>query len=338
MKIGLFTQFREPELAEAAVKSCQKLGVDYEVVDILSSDWMEKVRNSGCDGFFCTSTCVSPELKTLLDERYYFVSQVMKYPIYPDFKGLYIHESKRNMATFLELYAYPHAKTSVFTNIKEALEYIDGCQFPLVTKCNVGSGAAKVIILKNRSAARRMAKRCIDISYINFLKPGFAYRMRFKHSFIPRVHDIRNRQKDYLILQEFVKDVLHEWRIIKIGDSYFGHQKLKKDGFASGSGLVGWVAPPRELLDMVRELCDKGGFRCMDVDIFETADGRYVINELQASFGSYSDYQMSIDGHHGRYVWRDGDYHFEEGDFNIYRSLYIQIEDFVRVLSNTKDR
>ena len=333
MKVGLFTQYLEPELREAAVKSCQKLGVDYEVVDILSSDWMSKVKKSDCDGFFCTSTCVSQEMKTLLDERYYFVSQIMRYPIYPDYTGMYIHESKRNMATFLELNSYPHAKTRVFVNREEALEYINECEFPLVTKSNVGSGASKVIVLKKKSEARRMARRCLDNSYISFLKPGFAYKMRFRRGYIPRLLDIRNLQKDYLILQEYVKDVLHEWRIIKVGDSYFGHQKLKKGEFASGSGLVGWVAPPRVLLDMVRELCEKGGFRCMDVDIFETAGGDYVINEMQASFGSYSDFQMSIDGRHGRYVWRDNDYHFEEGDFNIYRSLYIQIEDFVSVLS-----
>ena len=31
---------------------------------------------------------------------------------------------------------------------------------------------------------------------------------------------------NYFIVQDFVKDVQHEWRILKIGDSYFGHQKL----------------------------------------------------------------------------------------------------------------
>jgi len=96
---------------------------------------------------------------------------------------------------------------------------------------------------------------------------------------------------------------------------------------------VGWVAPPRELLEMVRELCDKGGFRCMDVDIFETKDGKYSINELQAFFGSYLDYQMSIDGHHGRYVYKDGDFIFEEGDFNVLGSTKLKIEDFIEQLS-----
>jgi len=49
-------------------------------------------------------------------------------------------------------------------------------------------------------------------------------------------------------------------RMIKIGDSYFGHKKLLKGDFASGSGAVGWEAPPRQLLEMLDLICQKGKF------------------------------------------------------------------------------
>lgn len=333
MKIGIFTTPMGPREVELAIKSCDELGVEHKVVDIFSANWIENVKAAGdCDGFYCPSNCVSQEMKTIQDERYYFVSQVLHRPIYPDFTGLYIHESKRNMAAWLEINGYPHAQTRVFTRRNEALEYLENCQYPIVTKSNVGAGASKVVIIENKAKAKRMAKKCLSDSNVKFLKPGWAYKMRFNHWYVPPMWDVRHRQKDYFIVQEFVKDVLHEWRILKIGDNYFGHQKLLKGLFASGSDRVGWVAPPRELLDMVRELCEKGGFRCMDVDIFETKDGKYSINELQAFFGSYADYQMSIDGHHGRYVWREGDYQFEEGDFNVFGSTKLKIEDFVNVL------
>lgn len=332
MKIGIFTSFLKDHTVENAIKTCQALGVDYELVDITSSDWIKNVQSSDVDGFFCPSNCLSQDLKTIQDERYYFVSQIMHRPIYPDFTGLYIHESKRNMAAWLEINGYPHAKTRVFTSRKEALEYLDTCQYPIVTKANVGAGASKVVIVKNKRKARRMAKKCLTDSFFYFAKPGWAYRTHFHRWYMPTLWDVRNRQKDYFIVQDFVKDVIHEWRILKVGDNYFGHQKLLKGGFASGSGLVGWVAPPRELLDMVREICERGGFPCMDVDIFETKDGKYSINELQAFFGSYLDYQMSIEGHHGRYVYKDGDYVFEEGDFNVFGSTKIKIEDFIKRL------
>lgn len=333
MKIGIFTTPMGPREVDLAIKSCEELGVEYKVVDVFSANWIENVKAaSDCDGFYCPSNCISQELKTIQDERYYFISQVMHRPIYPDFTGLYIHESKRNMAAWLEINGYSHAKTRTFTKRQEALDYLDACEYPIVTKSNVGAGSSKVVIVKNKAKAKRMARKCLSDSMFSFLKSGWAYKMRFHHWYVPPMWDVRHRQKDYFIVQDFVKDVIHEWRILKIGDNYFGHQKLLKGLFASGSDRVGWVAPPRELLDMVRELCEKGGFRCMDVDIFETKDGQYSINELQAFFGSYADYQMSIDGHHGRYVWCNGDYHFEEGDFNVYGSTKLKIEDFVKSL------
>jgi glutathione synthase/RimK-type ligase-like ATP-grasp enzyme len=335
MKIGIFTSFQDNEIIHQAIESCKSLNVDYEVIDITCEDWIDNVKKSNCSGFFCPSNCVSQELKSIQDERYYFVSQVMNRPIYPDFLGLYIHENKRNMAAWLELNNYPHSKTRVFTDRNEALQYLSECNYPIVTKANVGAGASKVRIVKSQSKAKQMAKKALSKGLfgkaIFIFSPGLYYISKLKGIKFP---DLQNPQKDYFIVQDYVKDVLWEWRILKIGDNYFGHQKLLKGEFASGSGMVGWVAPPKHLLKMVRELCQKGGFECMDVDIFETKDGKFLINELQASFGSYLDYQMCIDGRHGRYKDINGEFVFEEGDFNVHGSTKLKIEHFAKLLSD----
>lgn len=335
MKIGVFTSYGHE--TEKAVEACKAIGVDYEVVDILSADWVKIVRESDCDGFFCSSCAIAQDMKNILDERYYFVSQVMKRPIYPDFTGLYIHENKRNMAAWLEINGYPHAKTKAFTRKKDVVEYLDHCEYPVVVKQNIGSGAKKVRIVKSRCKAKRLARKCFP-PFDDRLAPlhsGLYYWTDIRH--VP-VLDIHNVQKDYFLVQEFIKDVKWEWRMIKVGNSYFGHQKLMKGKYASGSGLVGWVDPPKELLYLVKDLCEKGGFPCMDVDVLEDGEGHYYINELQASFGSYEDYQMSINGKPGRYVWRDGDFHFEEGLFNTYWSNKIKIEHFIELLNNKQER
>lgn len=335
MKIGIFTSFQSDKFVKQAIESCKSLDVDYEVVDIISENWLENVRKSDCDGFFCPSNCVSQELKTIQDERYYFVSQIMKRPIYPDFLGLYIHENKRNMAAWLELNDYPYAKTRVFTDRENALEFLSTCEYPIVTKANVGAAASKVRIVKNKRQAIHMAKKCLPKkSIFKFLSLGLYYKTKIKFFNIP---DLHNPQKDYFIVQDYIKDILWEWRILKIGDSYFGHQKLLNGEFASGSGKVGWVAPPQHLLEMTRELCQKGGFRCMDVDVFETKDGKFVINELQASFGSYLDYQMCIDGVPGRYKDIDGEFVFEEGKFNVFGSTKLKIEDLIQEIKKRKE-
>lgn len=336
MKIGVFKSF--DGVHEKVVAACKDLGVEFEVVDILSANWMENVKKSNADGFFCPSNCTSQEKKSILDERYYFVSQLMNRPIYPDYLGGFIHESKRNMAAWLELYGYPHAKTRVFTDKHEALDYADHCRYPFVTKANLGSGSSKVIIIKSKRQARKMIKKCFTWfdtpkwALLNIPFHAFYYKVKFKGiTFCDR----RNPQKDYFIAQDYFENVKCEWRILKIGDSYFGHQKLLKGEFASGSGLVGWVAPPKELLLMVKDLCEKGGFPCMDVDIFENNKGEYCINELQSFFGSYLDYQMKIDDVPGRYVYKNGDFCFEEGEFNTFGSNRLKIENFCNLLKDS---
>ncbi|GAJ23391.1 unnamed protein product, partial [marine sediment metagenome] len=128
--------------------------------------------------------------------------------------------------------------------------------------------------------------------------------------------DPRDRDQGCVLFQEYLADA-SEWRIIRLGKSYFGHQKLKKGQFHSGSGKVGWYDPPKKLLNFVYEVTEKGNFTSMDIDIFETRDGRYLVNELQSMFGSYLDYQMLVDGRPGRYIYKPSTagWIFEEGIF-----------------------
>lgn len=334
MKIGIFKAFSDIHLK--VIEACKDIGVDYEVVDILSADWIKNVQESDCDGFFCSSTTISQEKKTILDERYYFVSQIMKRPIYPDYLGLFIHENKRNMAAWLEINNYPHAKTKVFTNKKEAANYLNNCTYPIVVKANVGAAASKVRIINSKAKAKRLLSKCFPLKddyRFSALNLGLIYNTKVKGISYPDLHNI---QKDYFLVQEFIHEMLHEWRIIKIGDSYFGHQKLLNGNFASGTGLVGWVEPPKELLLMVKELCEIGGFLCMNVDIFETKKGQYFINELQASFGSINDSQMYINDKPGRYRFVNGDFVFEEGFFSTFGSNRLKIEHFIEILDKNE--
>jgi hypothetical protein len=120
-----------------------------------------------------------------------------------------------------------------------------------------------------------------------------------------------------VLLQEYIS-VLKEWRWVRIGDSFFGHVKGCVDGFHSGSGLVEWDVPEERHLNFLLEVTEKGGFRSMDVDVFETTDGRLLVNELQAVFGaSHSVDQMRKDGIPGRFVQKAGssEWVFESGDF-----------------------
>ena len=71
----------------------------------------------------------------------------------------------------------------------------------------------------------------------------------------------------------------------------------------------------------------------MALDVFETQDGRFLINELQSIFGSIDDSQMYIDGVPGRFRCVDGRFVFEEGRFNRHGSYTLRVQHFVEMLS-----
>jgi hypothetical protein len=78
--------------------------------------------------------------------------------------------------------------------------------------------------------------------------------------------------------------------------------------------LKNYDNPPAGLLDFVREITGKHGFRSQAVDIFESDRG-YLVNEMQCIFGQSDSYQMLVDGKQGRYVREEGVWVFQEGDF-----------------------
>lgn len=331
MKLGILKGFYVGFWPDSYRKACEELAIDYEMIDIASPDWMDNIKRSvdSIDGFLVSPPCNYQELKTIYDERLFFIDQFFKKPIYPNFKSCYIYESKRNMAAFLDFFGFPHAKTQVFVDKEEALSYVQNVKYPIVIKANIGAGGRAVNIVKTVSEAKRLVNQ-------SFGEKGGAYctgmktivRGRFG---IPR-ELTGEGQRHFIIIQEYF-DIKWEWRILKVGDSYFGHQKLLKGNKASGSGLVGWVMPPEELLYLAKDIFDKGEFNVMDADIFETVDGRFVVNELQAQFGSYLDYQMEIDGKPGRLVYsEEKGFVWEEGVFNRINSCLLKVENFVEIL------
>jgi len=328
MKLGILTDhYNQYELYE---KSCKELNVDYVVIDILSSDWLTNIKaNIDCNGFIARPMYDYEEQRDVYIERIYYINNILKKIIYPTFDEQMIYENKRNMATWLSMHNFPHVETKVFLRKQEALDFLNTCTYPLVIKSNLGAGGKGVEIIETKKKAIRRVNRIFGRIHHLFALGNPQKRKKFGLN-IP-VYGMS--QKHVMIVQEY-KEIKWEWRIIKIDNSFFGHQKLLKGKFASGSGLVGWVEPPRELLDIVREICDRGNFYSMAVDIFETINDNYYVNELQSLFGSFLDSQMVIDGKPGRFKYINNEYVFEDGEFNRFGSCLLRVEHFIKILKN----
>lgn len=136
--------------------------------------------------------------------------------------------------------------------------------------------------------------------------------------------DLLNIQYHFVILQKFIKHNW-EWRCVRIGDSFFAHKKLVKGDMASGTLKKGYNDVPDNLLNFIKSVSDKHNLKSVAIDVFES-DDRYYINEIQCFFGQSDPYQMLINGKPGRYIFKDGSWHFEEGMFNTNESYDLRLE------------
>lgn len=331
MRLGILKSFREiDELVSSYAQACKYLNVDYVIIDIMSSNWIENIKKANVDGVLVRVKGNIQEHKSFFDERLAIIDEELHIPIYPSRKELFLYENKRLYAYWLNANNFPHPKSYVFYDKKNAIKFLDETEYPIVFKTSGGASASGVQIINSKHKAKRLVHKILG--YFDARLTIGLIPWTFVNKWIP-VPKFGQVQKNYIIIQEYIP-IKWEWRIIKIGNSFFGHQKLLKGQFASGSGLVGWVKPPFELLDMVDNLCNVGKFDSMAMDVFEGKDGKYYINEIQSLFGSFADYQMSIDGKHGRFIKQGVSYMFEEGDFNIINSNVLRVEDFVKKLNS----
>jgi len=281
------------------IRACREMGISYTLMDLSRNDWMDIFSLSSCDCFLIWPSASLTVWKEMFDERLYCLVKEMGKIIYPSLDEILLYENKRRVSYFLAAHQIPHPATMVFYKESGALAFIQNCDFPLILKTNTGASASGVFILENRAKAER---------YI---------RQAFSKGIVARRHNPNDRHWGYVILQEFV-DIKREWRMVRIGDSFFGHPKGKRGIYHSGSGIVHWDVPPKRLLEFTREVTEVGGFSSMDVDVFETTSGDYLVNELQTVFGAgYSLDQLRVNGEPGRFVHNQAGecWAFEEGDF-----------------------
>ncbi|MFA0203966.1 hypothetical protein AB4450_12020 [Vibrio breoganii] len=316
------------ESREAITNACIQNDAEYFQYNILGDDWYEKITEVEVDGILIQPPCNYEEHKQIIDERVFVISTKLKILTYPSLEEILVYENKRNMSYWCEIYQLPTAKTKIFTNLKDSLNYINSTSFPVVSKSNVGAGGTSVQIIKSKAKAISLAKSLFGRYHPEFALGHAPWGVK-KGIRFPRLGRI---QKHYMILQEFLP-IKWEWRLIRIGDSYFGHQKLLgSDQKASGSLKVGWEQPPTHLLEMLKKFSDDSGFRTVALDIFETIDGNYSVNEIQPLIGAYAPSQMYINGVPGRYKYSNGSFLFEEGEFCKNKCWDLRVQDLVKLV------
>lgn len=217
----------------------------------------------------------------------------------PSSESLWIDEDKLRGQYVFEINNLPMIKTFSSHSKEEVMQYIENCEYPIISKdkiCACGNG---VYMIEDKQQAKSV---CSEI---------FSSGLKTNESYI--------LQKDYVYFQEYVPNYGFDLRIIIIGDYYFGYYRYPKEGGykASGSGIVEKKELPKEamlLAKKARECLPKSNSLAVDF-IRDKRDDNYYIIETSIFVGIESCEQLMVDGVAGRYVEKDGTFTFEPGRF-----------------------
>lgn len=299
----------------------------YRVVNLLKNDWLENIQQEKFDIIFAKPSGLISDLKQAYDERLYILVEGLGYKVFPSINEIFVYENKRMLSYWLKAHNVPHPVTNVFYTYNEAKSFVIKSNEYLVAKTNIGASGSGVFILKDRKEKLKYIKKTFkgkgaprrsgpNLSKGNIFIRGLYYLGKPKQ-IINKLYRYRlinkDNQSSFVLFQKFVPHEF-EWRVVRIGDSFFAHKKLKIKDKASGSTIKNYDNPPLDLLDFVYELTTKFGFYSQAVDVFSNGK-EYLINEMQCIFGQSDSYQMLIDKKEGRYLYLGGKWIFEEGAF-----------------------
>src|SRR6185369_1816874 len=113
------------------------LAVPYCTIDVERHDWIEQVRNSGCQAFLAWPTAFLSVWKQMYDERLEILAGRLGKIVFPDVEAMWIYESKRRMHYWLAAEAFPHPETWVFYNRDDAEAFARSAELPIVVKTDL---------------------------------------------------------------------------------------------------------------------------------------------------------------------------------------------------------
>ena len=331
--------------------ACKSHGdkIDIDIIDLISENWLDLVTDKKYDFFLTRPPGRIAYYKQLYDERIYIINQILKLPVYPSINELLIYENKRFLSYYLKAKKIPHPRTWVFYNKDEARLFLNQSSFPVVAKTSIGASGSGVEFLRNRNAAFRyidtaFSYKGITRSFLpNFRKGDYVKRIKTRVANLSdSMYYFKEKkqaatidpQKWFILFQEYIK-IDYEWRCVVVNDSYFGHKKLRSFGEKiSGTSNVNWDVPDTKLLNFIRKIVVENNFYSQAIDLFHDKNKGFLVNELQCFWGSKNPHQMIKDGKPGRFIFQNGNWVFETGEFNRNNSYNLRLQHVVRLLEN----
>lgn len=325
--------------------SCTQLGETFRVLDVRSTNCISEIIDQQPKLILTCPSGREALYKQLYDEKVYILDKVLSIPCYPSYDEIILHENKKFLSYWLTANKIDHPRTWVFYDKFEALDFAKNYKgSKIIGKFSIGASGKGVKLIKDKDSLLEYINNSFDKGISQNWGPNMKMG-NFTGRFMKLIKDpnrlqkrievykknAAEKQKGFVIFQEFVQHDF-EWRIVKIGNSFFGHKKIKQGEMASGTKGIDYVDVPPNLLSYIQELCADHGFQCMAIDLFDDTNGGYLINEMQCIFGHVQKFICAVNDKPGRYKIVNSKWIFEEGYFNGNLSYDLRLENALSLL------
>jgi glutathione synthase/RimK-type ligase-like ATP-grasp enzyme len=287
---------------------CIEKNIQFEIVNSYNPDIMNELKSFDCL-FWHIGNYVLQDMmigRSILNSA---ARTGMK--TFPDFNTSWHFDDKIAETYLLQSVSAPIPDSWMFYLIDDCLEWIEKqAKFPLIAKLRCGSGSNNVTLLKNKSDAKKYAKRMFGEGFDPFPNIFFKTKSQLSSATsweiilkrikrIPEfLHTLSRAKKfpkehGYVFLQEFIPNSGFDLKVVVIGDklSFIGRNIRKGDYRASGGGDLFFDRSliTRNIIESAFSTSDKLNFQCMGYDyVVDKSTGVGKIIEMSYGFSHTS--------------------------------------------------
>jgi glutathione synthase/RimK-type ligase-like ATP-grasp enzyme len=237
------------------IKYCTEKGISFRRVNCLATDVVPQCE--GLDAVLWHWSHGDPA-SLLVARQIIAALESMGLVVFPNVATCWHFDDKVAQKYLLEAIGAPLIPTWVFTNLKDALQWVEQASWPKVFKLRCGAGSKNVRLVRSRSEAQAFCRRAFG--------RGFPAMPTYFSDIGTRLQRVQARgqllrkiarlpwlflqhltlkarlpaQRGYIYFQEFVPGNDHDTRVTVIGERAFAFCRANRPGDfrASGSGTL----------------------------------------------------------------------------------------------------
>ena len=247
--------------------------------------------------------------------------------VFPNVNTCWHFDDKVAQKYLLEAIAAPLIPTWVFTNKADAVQWIEGANWPKVFKLRCGAGSTNVRLVRSRSEAVALCRQAFGrgfpavAGYLVDMQTRLR-RTKTAHEFWARLRRaprtlLKNlamrrelpRERGYIYFQEFLPGNAFDTRVTIIGDRAFGYRRMNRPGDfrASGSGNPSYEPEriDKRCVEIAFRVANRIGAQSLAFDFLFNSQHEPMVGEI--SYGYVASMVHACAGHwdhQGR--WHEG--------------------------------